>query len=110
MLLFVYFSACSMKKIQIAAFGVPENDMNPDGAYRPRISPEHLRHLWKMKQESNKPKTTQQDISKDSLDVDNPGRALELNPHGLFVGAFNLVLTGEVLDEGNPCLGASWKE
>jgi hypothetical protein len=46
-----------MKKIQSAAFGVPEYDMNREGTYRPRISPAHLRHLWKMKQESGKPIT-----------------------------------------------------
>ncbi len=45
------------KKIQSAAFGVPEYDMNREGTYRPRISPEHLRKLWKMKQESGKPIT-----------------------------------------------------
>jgi len=46
-----------MKKIQSATFGVPEYDMNREGTYRPRISPEHLRKLWKMKQESGKPIT-----------------------------------------------------
>ena len=46
-----------MKKIQFAAFGVPEYDMNREGTYRPRISSEHLRRLWKMKQESGKPIT-----------------------------------------------------
>jgi len=46
-----------MKKIQSAAFGVPEYDMNRVGTYRPRISPEQLRRLWKMKQESGKPIT-----------------------------------------------------
>ncbi len=44
-----------MKKIQSAAFGVPEHEMKWLGTYRPRISPEHLRRLWKMKQESGKP-------------------------------------------------------
>ncbi len=46
-----------MKKIQSAAFGVPEYDMNREGTYRPRISPEHLRQPWKMKQERGKPIT-----------------------------------------------------
>ena len=46
-----------MKKIQSAAFGVPEYDMTREGTYRPRISPEHLRRLWKMKRESGKPIT-----------------------------------------------------
>jgi hypothetical protein len=44
-----------MKKIQSAAFGILEHEMKWEGTYRPRISPEHLRRLWKMKQESGKP-------------------------------------------------------
>ena len=46
-----------MKKIQSAAFGVPEYDMNREGTYRPRVSPEHLRHLWKKKRVTGKPIT-----------------------------------------------------
>ena len=46
-----------MNKIQSADFGVPEYDMNREGTYRPRVSPEHLRQLWKTKQESGKPIT-----------------------------------------------------
>jgi hypothetical protein len=46
-----------MKKIQSAASGVPEYDINREGTYRLRISPEYLRRLWKMKQESGKPIT-----------------------------------------------------
>jgi hypothetical protein len=46
-----------MRKIQSAAFGVPEYDMSRKGTHRPRISPEHLRKLWKRKQESGKPIT-----------------------------------------------------
>ena len=46
-----------MKKIQTAAFGVPEYDMQREGTYRPRISPEHLRRLRKRKQQSGKPIT-----------------------------------------------------
>ncbi len=41
-----------MKKIQSAAFGVPEYEMWWEGKGRPRLSPEHLRQLWKMKRES----------------------------------------------------------
>jgi hypothetical protein len=55
-----------MKKIQSAAFGVPEYEMKWEGTYRPRISPEHLRHLWKMKQESGKPITELVDEALDS--------------------------------------------
>ena len=46
-----------MKKIQTAAFGVPEYDMQREGTYRPRILPEHLRRLWKRKLQSGKPIT-----------------------------------------------------
>ena len=46
-----------MNKIQSADFGVPEYDMNREGTYRPRVSPEHLRQLWKTKQENGKPIT-----------------------------------------------------
>jgi hypothetical protein len=65
MLLIAYFSACNMKKIQSAVFGVPEYDMNREGTYKPRISPEHLRKLWKRKQESGKPIT---ELVADALD------------------------------------------
>ena len=44
-----------MKKIQTAAFGMPEHEMRWEGKYRPRISPEHLHSLWMMKQQSGKP-------------------------------------------------------
>ena len=60
--IFTYGAMCSInkkKKIQSAAFGVPEYEMNREGTYRPRISPEHLRQLWKTKQEIGKPKTAQ---------------------------------------------------
>lgn len=46
-----------MKKIQTAAFGVPEYEMKWEGTYRPRISSEHLRQLWRLKQRKNKPIT-----------------------------------------------------
>ncbi len=45
------------KKIQSAAFGFPEYEMKWEGTCRPRISPEHLRQLWKMNQERGKPIT-----------------------------------------------------
>ena len=46
-----------MKRIQTAAFGVPEYEMKWEGTYRPRISPENLRRLWLAKQRTGKPIT-----------------------------------------------------
>lgn len=46
-----------MPLIQAAAFGVPEHEMKWEGSYRPRISPEQLRSLWRMKRETGKPIT-----------------------------------------------------
>jgi hypothetical protein len=46
-----------MKKIQTAAFGVPEFEMKPEANYRPRISAEHLCRLWLLKQYVKKPIT-----------------------------------------------------
>jgi hypothetical protein len=45
------------KKIQTAAFGVPEYEMKWEGTYRPRISSEHLRRLWSLKHRAKKPIT-----------------------------------------------------
>ena len=46
-----------MKRIQTAAFGVPEFEMKPQANYRPRISPEYLCRLWLLKQYTKKPIT-----------------------------------------------------
>ena len=46
------------KFIQTAAFGVPEYEIKPEGIYyKPRISPEHLSKLLKLKQRTKKPIT-----------------------------------------------------
>ncbi len=45
------------KKIQTAAFGVPEYEMKWEGTYRPRISSEHLRRLWLLKHRTKNPIT-----------------------------------------------------
>jgi len=45
------------KFIQTSAFGVPEYEIKPGGAYKPRISPEHLFKLWQLKQTTKKPIT-----------------------------------------------------
>lgn len=37
-----------MKKIQYVVYVVPEYDMKLEGTYKFRISPAHLRNLWKM--------------------------------------------------------------
>jgi predicted DNA-binding protein len=46
-----------MKRIQTAAFGVSEHEMKWEGAYRPRISPKHLRMLGHIKEKTGKPIT-----------------------------------------------------
>ena len=46
-----------MRYIQTSKFEVPEFDIKRVGAYRPRISPEHLRRLWLLKKRSKKPIT-----------------------------------------------------
>ena len=46
-----------MSKIQTTAFGVSGYEMRWEGTYRPRISSEHLRRLWKRKQYTGKPIT-----------------------------------------------------
>ena len=46
-----------MKRIQTAAFDVPEYEMKPEANYRPRISAEHLCRLWLLKQRSGRPIT-----------------------------------------------------
>jgi hypothetical protein len=51
------FMNTKMKKIQTAAFGVPEFEMKPEANYRPRISAEHLCRLWLLKQYVKKPIT-----------------------------------------------------
>ena len=43
--------------IQTATFDVAEFEMKREGSYRPRISPEHLRSLWLLKQRTKKPIT-----------------------------------------------------
>lgn len=43
-----------MTKIQTAAFGVPEYEMKWEGTYRPRVSPDHLLSLWRLKQRTGK--------------------------------------------------------
>jgi hypothetical protein len=45
------------RPIQTATFGVPEYEMKWEGTYRPRISSEHLRRLWSLKQRAKKPIT-----------------------------------------------------
>ena len=45
------------KRIQTAAFAVLEYEMKWEGTYRPCISPEHLRRLWLLKQDTGKPIT-----------------------------------------------------
>jgi hypothetical protein len=46
-----------MKQIQSAAFDMPEYEVRSEGAYRPRISAAHLRHLWLLKSRTGKPMT-----------------------------------------------------
>ena len=46
-----------MKQIQTTAFGVPEYEVQRQVNYRPRLSPEHLRRLWLLKQRSGRPIT-----------------------------------------------------
>ena len=46
-----------MKLIQTATFGVPEFEMKYQANYRPRISAQHLRLLWLLKQRTKKPIT-----------------------------------------------------
>jgi hypothetical protein len=47
-----------IKRIQTAAFGVPEFEMKPQANYRPRISPDHLCRLWLLKQYVKRPITS----------------------------------------------------
>jgi hypothetical protein len=54
------------KLIQTATFGVPEYEMKWEGTYRPRISSEHLRQLWSLKQKTGKPITQ---LVSDALDL-----------------------------------------
>lgn len=43
-----------MKFIQTSTFDIPEFEIRPEWKYRPRISPEHSRHLWRTKQKTGK--------------------------------------------------------
>lgn len=54
-----------MKRIQTAAFGVPEYEPEWKGAYRPRIAREQLRRLWLVKQHTGIPITQ---LVSDALD------------------------------------------
>ncbi len=44
-----------MKSIQTASFNVPEYEVVHEAAYRPRLSPAHLRHLRQIKGKTGKP-------------------------------------------------------
>ncbi len=46
-----------MRYMQTSRFEVPEFEIKRLGTYRPRISPDHMRRLWLLKQRSKKPIT-----------------------------------------------------
>ena len=63
-----------MRYIQTSKFEVPEFEIKRVGTYRPRISPEHLRRLWLLKECSKKPVTRLvEEALEDCLKKENGG-------------------------------------